>query len=204
MRFNQTLLPLLACAAFAGTAFAGEKFEVDASHSNIGFTVRHMVVAKVSGSFRKFSGTIVYDEQDVAKSSVTVAIKTASIDTDNERRDNHLRSGDFFNAATDSLITFVSNKIEKRGEGYVAVGDFTLRGVTKQIELPFTILGKIKDPWGNTRLGVEASISINRFDYGVKWDNKIADGSLIVSDKVDIALTIEAIAAAPKPPAPKQ
>lgn len=202
MRFNKTLVTAFVLFVFAGAAFAGEKFEIDASHSNVGFTVRHMVVAKVSGSFKKFSGTIIYDEQDISKSSVSVTIKTASVDTDNERRDGHLRSGDFFNATTDSIITFASKKIEKRGEGFVALGDFTLRGVTKQIELPFTILGKIKDPWGNTRLGIEASISINRFDYGVKWDNKIADGNLVVSDKVDITLTIEAIAAAPKPPEP--
>jgi len=198
MRFTKALMALLVAGWFTVESRAGEKFEIDASHSNVGFTVRHMVVAKVSGAFKKFSGAIIYDEQDITKSSVTVEIKTASIDTDSERRDGHLRSGDFFNAATDSVITFASKKIEKRGEGYVALGDFTLRGVTKQIELPFTILGKIKDPWGNTRLGVEASISINRFDYGVKWDNKIADGSLIVSDTVDITLTIEAIAAAPK------
>lgn len=202
MRFTKTLLSLFAMAAFSTTAFAGEKYEIDASHSNISFTVRHMVVAKVSGSFKKFSGTIIYDEQDVTKSSVTVTIKTSSIDTDNERRDNHLRSGDFFNAATDSAITFVSKKIEKRGEGYVAIGDFTMRGVTKQIELPFTILGKIKDPWGNTRVGIEATTSVNRLEYGVKWDNKLGDGNLVVSDKVDITLTIEAIAAAPKPPEP--
>lgn len=202
MRFTKTLLSLFAMAAFSTTAFAGEKYEIDASHSNISFTVRHMVVAKVSGSFKKFSGTIIYDEQDVTKSSVTVTIKTTSIDTDNERRDNHLRSGDFFNAATDSAITFVSKKIEKRGEGYVAIGDFTMRGVTKQIELPFTILGKIKDPWGNTRVGIEATTSVNRLEYGVKWDNKLGDGNLVVSDKVDITLTIEAIAAAPKPPEP--
>lgn len=198
MRFTKSLMTLFLVGAFAFNGRAGEKYEIDASHSNVGFTVRHMVVAKVSGSFKKFSGTIVYDEQDITKSSVAVTIKATSIDTDNERRDNHLRSDDFFNAATDSLITFVSKKIEKRGEGYVAIGDLTLRGVTKQIELPFTVLGKIKDPWGNTRLGVEASTSINRFDYGVKWDNKIADGSFIVSEKVDITLTIEAIAAAPK------
>lgn len=202
MRFTKTLLSLFAMAAFSTTAFAGEKYEIDASHSNISFTVRHMVVAKVSGSFKKFSGTIIYDEQDVTKSSVTVTIKTTSIDTDNERRDNHLRSGDFFNAATDSAITFVSKKIEKRGEGYVAIGDFNMRGVTKQIELPFTILGKIKDPWGNTRVGIEATTSVNRLEYGVKWDNKLGDGNLVVSDKVDITLTIEAIAAAPKPPEP--
>lgn len=198
MRFTKSLMTLFLVGAFAFNVHAGEKYEIDASHSNVGFTVRHMVVAKVSGSFKKFSGTIVYDEQDITKSSVSVTIKTTSIDTDNERRDNHLRSGDFFNATTDSLITFVSKKIEKRGEGYVAIGDLTLRGVTKQIELPFAVLGKIKDPWGNTRIGVEASTSINRFDYGVKWDNKIGDGSLIVGEKVDINLTIEAIAAAPK------
>lgn len=198
MRFTKSLFAALVLAAFAGNVFAGEKYEIDASHSNVTFTVRHMVVAKTSGKFKAFSGTIIYDEQDISKSSVTVTIKTASVDTENERRDNHLRSGDFFNATTDSVISFVSKKVEKRGEGYVAIGDFTLRGVTKQIELPFTILGKIKDPWGNTRLGVESAISINRFDYGVKWDNKITDGSLIVSDKVDITLTIEAVAAAPK------
>lgn len=110
MRFTKSLMTLFLVGAFAFNGRAGEKYEIDASHSNVGFTVRHMVVAKVSGSFKKFSGTIVYDEQDITKSSVAVTIKATSIDTDNERRDNHLRSGDFFNAATDSLITFVSKK----------------------------------------------------------------------------------------------
>ncbi len=198
MRFTKAITALFVFGLFTVNSRAGEKFEIDATHSNINFTVRHMVVAKTSGKFKQFSDTIVYDEQDITKSSVSVTIKTASVDTESERRDGHLRSPDFFDVATDSTITFTSNTIEKRGEGYVAIGDLKIRGVTKQVEISFAILGKIKDPWGNTRLGVEASTSINRFDYGVKWDNKMDNGSLIVSDKVDITLAIEAIAAAPK------
>jgi len=199
MRFPKILMALLAIGLFAAETRADEKFEIDLTHSTIGFTVRHMVIAKTSGAFKKFSGVIVYNEKDLTKSSVNVTIKTASINTDLEQRDEHLRGADFLNAANDSTITFASRKIEKRGSGFVAIGDLKIRGVTKQIELPFTILGKVKDPWGNTRLGVEAAISINRQDYGVKWNNKLADGGLIVGDHVDITLNIEAIAAAPKP-----
>jgi len=198
MRFIKILMVLLVFGLFASVSSADEKFEVDASHSTIGFTVRHLAIGKTSGAFKKFSGTIVYDEKDPTKSSVAVTIKTASIDTDREERDGHLRGADFLNAVTDSTITVVSKKIEKRGASLVAIGDLKIRGVTRQIELPFTILGKIADPWDNTRLGVEAAISINRQDYGVKWDNRLADGGLIVGDKVDITLNIEAIAVAPK------
>ncbi len=199
MRFTKILMALSVFGLFTVDGRADEKFEIDASHSSIGFTVRHMVIAKTNGTFKKFSGVIIYDEKDPAKSSVTVTIKTASINTDLEQRDEHLRGADFLDAANDSTITFVSRKIEKRSQGLVAIGDLKIRGVTRQIELPFTILGKIKDPWGNVRLGVEAAISINRQDYGVKWNNKLADGGLIVSDQVDITLNIEAVAAAPKP-----
>ncbi len=198
MRFTKALLTMLVFGSFVVNGHAGQKYEIDVSHSNINFTVRHMVVAKVSGGFTKFSGTIIYDEQDLTKSSVSVEIKTASIDTDSERRDNHLRSADFFDVATDSTITFVSKKIEKRGNGLVAIGDLKIRGVTKQIELPFTILGTVTDQRGNTRIGIEAATAINRFDYGVKWDNKLDNGSLIVGENVDINLTIEARSEAPK------
>ena len=190
MRFTKLVVAVF--ILLAANSFAQEKFEIDPSHSNVGFTVRHMVVAKVSGEFKKYSGTIIYDAKDVTKSSVNVMIKVASIDTEHEGRDNHLRSADFFNAATDSLITFVSKKIEKKGDGYVAIGDFTLRGVTKEIALPFTILGTIKDQRGATRLGIEASATINRFDYGVKWDNALEGGNLVVSKEVAINLAIEA------------
>ncbi|MDZ7265942.1 MAG: YceI family protein [candidate division KSB1 bacterium] len=194
MRFTTSLSALLLGSLLLANGVAGEKFEIDASHSNVLFTVRHMVIAKVTGKFKDFSGTIIYDEKDLSQSSVNVTIKVASIDTENEARDKHLRSEDFFNAAQDSLITFTSRKIEKRGEGFVAVGDLTMRGVTKEIVLPFTLLGTIKDPWGNKRLAVEARTTINRFDYGVKWDKTLEGGNLIVGKEVEVNLNIEAIA----------
>ena len=192
MRFKNILAAVPAVILFTVNSFAAEKFEIDKTHSVISFTVRHMSIAKVTGQFREFSGTIHYDEQDITKSSVNVTIKTASIDTGNDNRDNHLRTGDFFNAPTDSLITFASKKIEKQGDGYVAVGDFTLRGVTKEVNLPFTILGKVKDQRGNTRIGIEATLTLNRFDYGVKWDRKFDESNLIVGENVEIYLAVEA------------
>ncbi len=198
MRFNRFFIVVFALGIFAATGFAQpEKYEIDPVHSNIGFTVRHMVIAKVSGGFKEFSGTILYDEKDLTKSSVNVTIKTASINTQNERRDNHLRSEDFFNAAKDSVITFVSKKIEKRGEDLVAIGDLTIRSVAKQVELPFKILGKIEDANGK-RLGIEAGLTIDRFDYGVKWDRTIESGGLVVSKEVDINLAVEAISRKPQ------
>jgi polyisoprenoid-binding protein YceI len=193
MRFNKLAVSVLVLCFAAATSFAQEKFEIDPVHTNITFTVRHMVIAKVSGGFTKFSGTILYDEKDIAKSSVNVTINAASINTQNERRDNHLRSDDFLNTATDSVITFVSKKIMKSKDGFVAVGDLTIRGVTKEVELPFTILGKQKTQRG-TLLGVEASMTLNRFDYGVKWDRALDDGNLVVSKDVNINLTVEALA----------
>lgn len=197
MRFNRFFTTVIALGIFAATGFTQEKYEIDPSHSNVTFTVRHMVVAKVSGGFKEFSGAILYDEKDITKSSVNVTIKTASINTQNERRDNHLRSEDFFNAAKDSVITFVSKKIEKRGEDLVAIGDLTIRSVTKPVELPFKILGKIEDARGK-RLGIEAALTVDRFDYGVKWDQTVESGGLVVSKEVDVNLTLEAISRKPQ------
>lgn len=194
MRSSKLLLSVFAMWLVAANSVAAEKYEIDPVHSHMGFTVRHMVVARVSGKFKDFSGAIVYDEKDVTKSSVSVNIKTASIDTENEKRDHHLRSADFFDAENYPEITFVSKKIEKRNDGYIAIGDLTIRGVTKQIELPFRILGKINDPYGNTRIGIEAGMTLNRFDYGVKWDKALDSGSLIVSEDVVLNLAVEAIA----------
>lgn len=194
MRFKMGLIAILALTTFAGNGFAADKFEIDKSHSVIGFAVRHMLIAKVTGRFTDFSGTIIYDAQDVTKSSVNVTIKTASLNTENANRDKHLRTGDFFNAAVDSNITFVSKRLEKQGDRYVAIGDLTLRGVTKEVSIPFTILGTIKDGRENTRLGVEASLTINRFDFGVKWDTKFDGTNLVVGENVEIDLLLEAIA----------
>ena len=189
MRFTKLVVAVF--TLLAANSFAQEKFDIDPTHSNINFTVRHMVVAKVSGGFKEFSGAIVYDEKDITKSSVTVAIKARSINTQNDRRDGHLRSPDFFNTDTDSMITFASKAVKKSGDGYIATGDLTIRGTMKTVDLPFQILGVRKDARGS-HMGIEATLTINRFDYGVKWDRALDDGNLVVGKDVQINITAEA------------
>ena len=186
---------LVALAGSAATSSAADKYTVDPTHSSIGFAVRHMVVSKVKGYFNEYTATILYDDKDITKSGVEVTIKTASIDTRDAKRDEHLRTPDFFDAAKYPEITFKSKRIEKSGEGFVAVGDLTMRGVTKEIQLPFTFAGVVTDPWGNTRLGLSASTKLNRQDYGVSWSKSLDSGGLVVSDDVEIAIEIEAIKA---------
>ena len=196
MRFIKPWLLALLVGLLVGSAPASEKYEIDPTHSSVVFTVRHMMVANVSGRFKDISGSIIYDQKDATKSSVSVTIKTVSIDTENENRDNHLRGPDFFDAANYPDITFVSKKIAKRKDGFTAVGDLTIRGVTKEVTLPFKILGTSKDSRGNVRLGVQAETKLNRFDYGVKWDQKMDDGGLVVGEEVALNLAVEAIARA--------
>lgn len=175
----------------AGNVWAADKYIFDKSHTRIGFAVKHMLITTVRGHFSEFDGTIMHDPENIENSSIDVAIKTASINTDNERRDNHLRSDDFFNAEQYPEITFKSKKISKTENGYLAVGDLTIRDVTKEVELPFQITGTIKDQRGNTRMGVEAELTIKRMDYGVKWSNTLDNGSLVVSDDVKIELALQ-------------
>ena len=193
--FLTALAAIAVIAAFAATSTAADKFAVDRSHSSVGFTVKHMVVSKVKGFFNDYTVDIVYDDKDITKSSVEVSIKTASIDTREAKRDDHLRSPDFFDAAKFPEIIFKSKRIEKSGEGFVAVGDFSMRGVTKEIKLPFTFAGVVTDPYGNTRLGLSAATKLNRQDYGVSWSKALDNGGLVVSDDVEVSIEIEAIKA---------
>jgi len=184
-----TVIVLLLFAA--GPALGLDTYVMDKAHSSVGFSVRHLVISKVRGNFGDVSMTIAYDEKDVTKSSVEVAIVAASISTDNEDRDNHLRGADFFDIETYPEITFKSKKIEKVDDGYVAVGDFTMHGVTKEIELPFVITGIVIDPWGNTKMGVESQITIDRTDYGLTWSKALDTGGLVVGNEIDIDISIE-------------
>lgn len=179
----------------AGVTMAADTFAIDKTHSSILFAVKHMVISKVKGEFVDYAGTIQYDAADVTKSSVEVTIKTASIDTKDEKRDEHLRNPDFFDAEKFPEITFESKRVEKSKDGFVAIGDLTMHGVTKEITIPFEITGVIKDPWGNTRMGVSAELELNRQDYGVSWSQKMDAGGLIVGDDVEIEIEIEAIKA---------
>ncbi|MFX0095986.1 MAG: YceI family protein, partial [Candidatus Hodarchaeota archaeon] len=145
----------------------------------------------VPGKFGDYTIDFMFDEKDLSKSSVKATIKTASINTDNKQRDEHLRSADFFDAEKYPEITFVSDEIKKKGGQYVAKGTLTIRGVSKEIELPFIILGPVQDSRGNTRIGVEASLTIDRQEYGVSWSKTLDTGSLVVSDEVNIKLDVE-------------
>ena len=172
-------------------------YKVDASHSVIGFSIKHFEISFVRGRFKDFASSIHYDASDVTKSTVESTAKVESIDTGVGGRDNHLRSADFFDVAKFPEMTFKSTKVEKKGKGYVMHGDFTLKGVTKPISFPFNVLGAVKDNRGNVRFGVAAETKINRRDYGITWGAKMANGGLNVADEVNIELQLEAVKAAP-------
>lgn len=165
-------------------------YGVDAAHSNVGFSVSILDgVSKVAGKFTDFNVTINFDEADIAKSAVNATIKAASIDTGIERRDAHLRNADFFDVEKYPEITFQSKRVEKKGNGYVAHGAFTMHGVTKEIALPFTITGAYQNPMTNaTERGFNAKLTLNRQDYGVAFRNPSMPN--FVGDMVEIELSL--------------
>ena len=185
---------LLAVLIAAVPALAADTYNFDKAHTRIGFTAQHLVISTVEGRFKDFDGVITVDP-DITKSSVKITIKTASVDTDNSQRDSDLRNSEFLDVAKYPEMSFVSDKIEKRGDGYVAIGTFTLKGVAKKIELPFTFAGPIADPWGMQRIAAKASTKINRQDYGVKYNQPMKDGSAIVGNEVTLNLVVEAVKA---------
>jgi len=172
----------LAAATPAGT----ETYKIDAVHSNIGFRVRHLM-SKVTGRFGKVDGTLLINSQDLTKSSVDVTIDVASVATNDDKRDGHLKSPDFFDAAKFPTITFKSTAIKEVAKGKLEVtGIFTMKGVTKTLVLPITSLGTAVDPWKNIVAGFEGELKLNRQDYGVSY------GPGLVGDEVDIDLNVEA------------
>ncbi len=165
-------------------------WNIDLSHSEAGFTVRHLM-SKVRGGFTDFSGTITTAE-NILDSSVEVSIKSSSITTHNEQRDAHLRSADFFDPNKGGELRFVSTAITESEDGYVITGDLTINAITKRVDLAAEFLGVDADPWGQTKLGAEATTSINRKDFGVNWNQTLESGRLLVGDKVEITLVIQA------------
>jgi polyisoprenoid-binding protein YceI len=198
MKLKNMLVAASVVSALASAGFAADKYNIDPNHSTVGFSVKHMVVTNVKGRFKDYSGTLMYDEKDPTKSSVDVDIKTASITTDNDQRDNHLKSPDFFDAAKFPDITFKSSKVEKKGENYLMTGTLTMKGVSKEVQIPVTINGSVKDPWGSTRLGTEGSLKINRQDYGINWSKTMDNGGLVAGNDVNIDLQIEFVKAQDK------
>ena len=165
---------------------------IDAVHSEVGFTVRHMMVSKVRGKFTSFSGEIVTGE-DILASSVTAEIDLGSIDTGSEQRDGHIRSADFFDVENHPKMTYQSTGIRAEGDHYVVDGELTLKGVTKSVPLTLEVNGFGPDAYGGTRVGFSATGEINRQDFGVSWSAAMETGGVVVSDKVTINLEIEAV-----------
>jgi len=169
----------------------------DLAHSSVNFHVRHLMVSKVHGRFTLWGGTLVIDEEDITRSHIDVTIDAASVDTREDKRDAHLRSPDFFDVERFPTLTFKSTRIEKLGEDEVAItGDLTLHGVTRSVKLAVELGGQAKDPWGGIRTGFSAKTTINRKDFGLGWNTVLEAGGMLVGEKVEITLEIEAVKAA--------
>lgn len=167
-------------------------WNLDTSHSRIGFAVKHMMVSTVRGEFKRFSGTLQLDEQDFTKSAIAGEIEVASLDTRDENRDAHLRSADFFDVERFPTITFKSTRIEpKGGNAYVVYGDLTIRGVTREVAIETEYSGTQKNPWGATMVGFSGTAEINRKDFGVEWNVALEAGGWLVGEKVKLEIEVE-------------
>jgi polyisoprenoid-binding protein YceI len=192
-------LALAAAFAVAGPA-AASTWVLDAEHSTVGFAVKHMMVTDQKGAFDTFSGTIELDDKDITKSTVNVTIDPASVNTKNKKRDDHLRSPDFFDAAKFPKMTFVSTKVEKAKDGGLLVtGNLTIRDVTKPVTLTVAPLSdEFKDPWGGSHRGTTATATVNREEFGLTWNKALEKGGFVVGKDVKIELQVELL---PKPKA---
>lgn len=175
------------------TALTGT-YTIDPSHSRLGFVVRHAMVTKVRGKFGDFSGTVTVDGADPAASSVSITAQLASVDTGDEGRDGHLRSGDFFDVEANPEMTFTSTAIAPDGDDeFTVTGDLTIGGVTKPVTIELEYTGAAKDPFGNDRIGFEGKAEINRKDWGLEWNAALETGGILVGEKVKLELDISAI-----------
>ncbi len=176
------------------TATAVCTYAIDKAHSEAAFQVRHLVT-RVRGRFTDFDGMVEFDDQNPERSTVNVTIQAKSVDTGDATRDNHLRTGDFFDAETFPTLTFRSTKVTKTGgDTFDVAGDLAIRGVTKPVTLAMAFLGKATDPWGKERLGFEGEVKINRKDFGLMWNTALETGGFLVGDEVKISLQIQAVA----------
>ena len=173
---------------------AVKNWTIDKAHSAMEFSVKHMMISTVRGKFEDFDGEITGDADDFSTMKAKVVIKAKSIATGNQDRDNHLRSDDLFASEKFQDITFVTKKINAKGEDLEVVGDLTIRGTTKEATLKGEYSGVITDPYGNLRFGLTASTTINRQDFGVKWNMVLEGGGLMVGDKVNLSISMEAFA----------
>lgn len=170
------------------------EWKTDVSHSKISFDVSHLVISSVTGFFRDYNISFKSDKEDFSDAKISFTAEVNSIDTDNEKRDEHLKSEDFFDAANHSQIIFVGKSFKKTdANNYKLVGDFTMRGITQEIELDVEYKGTIKDPWGGTRAGFEISGEVNRTEFGLKWNKALEAGGVLVGEEVELICVVELI-----------
>jgi polyisoprenoid-binding protein YceI len=183
---------LAAVLAAASPVLAAETYQFDKSHTTVGFQVRH-IFTMLGGKFQDFSGTIKVDRVKAENSSVEFTIRAESVFTNDAKRDAHLKSPDFFDVPTHPTITFRSTSMKPNGkDSWLVTGDLTMRGVTKQVTLPVTLLGEGKDPWGNEKMGFETSTTLDRKDYGINWNKALDQGGVLVGDEVKVQVSVEA------------
>jgi polyisoprenoid-binding protein YceI len=192
-RFGAIAGLALAVALPAGAATS--TWQIDPQHSSAQFAVRHMAISTVRGAFSRITGTLVFDDQDVTKSTVEVSIDVSTVDTREPDRDKDLRSDRFFDVAHFPTMTFKSRKVEQAGAGKLKVtGDLTIRGTTKEVVLDVDgPTPPVKDPWGNQRTAATATAKVNRQDFGVKWNAKLDNGGVVVGDDVSITIDVELV-----------
>lgn len=195
-RWFITVIAFLAIAVLLPLQARAAVYKIDPDHTQIVFKVSHLGISSVKGNFNAFEGTFEFDPDNVEAAKAKAAIKASSIDTDNEKRDKHLRSEDFLHAETKPEITFVSKEIKdvkNGGKEFTVIGDLTIRGVTKEVALDTSFGGTATDPWGNERAAFLAETSVDRQDFGVKWNKVLEAGGFVVGDEVDIEIHVQGI-----------
>lgn len=191
-----SLFAIMAVALFTMSAghpdSAATTWEADAAHSNVQFTVDHLVISEVSGDFKLFNGKMVSSKEDFSDAQIEFTVDVSSIDTDNEMRDNHLKGDDFFNAGKYPKMSFKSTSFKpKGGNKYELKGNLTIRDITKPVTFEVVHGGTVKDPYGNIKAGFKATTTIDRFDYNLKWNSVTEAGGAVVGPDVDIKLNIQ-------------
>jgi polyisoprenoid-binding protein YceI len=175
------------------TAPARTTWTIDAAHTNVEFSVRHLMIATVKGRFADVQGTVTMDEADPTGTEIDVTIGAASIDTRVPQRDEHLRSADFFDVASYPTLTFRSRSVRREGDTFKVTGELTIRGVTRDVVLDVVSQGRQADPWGRQRAGFEATARIKRSDFGLTWNQALEAGGVMVGDEVKISVDVELV-----------
>lgn len=188
------VVAFVSIAVMLSSVVYADTWDIDKVHSNVGFSVRHLVITKVLGKFNEFAGQVEFDGKNVEGGSVEITIQMTSIDTDNQKRDDHLKGTDFFNVEEFPEMTFKSNKVIKGNDAnFKIIGDLTIKGISKEVTLDAEFNGSLAGPWGGTRAGFSATTTINRQDFDMKWSKALEAGGLIVGDEVTIILELELV-----------